>query len=185
MQILLNQVETSQAVIESIRDRLSLLDTDVIVVELTEDGAHILINEEAGETPAKTDGEKSAPRRQRQRRGSNKEATAQEPESKQTPEATAVVATTAETAPVSEPVTPEVAGETTQEQSVPGTDVEPDQQTPVDPSPEVATTVAVEEPAQEPEQAAVEPEAQEPALEEEPVRPKQSLFANLRKPSNQ
>ena len=78
------------------------------------------------------------------------------------------MATTAETAPVSEPVTPEVAGETTQEASGLGEQA-------TDPSKSAKPAVVVEEQAAEPEVA------------EEPVttRPTQSLFANLRKPNNQ
>lgn len=179
MQILLNSTEVSDVVLGYVKDQLGLDDTNNFNVECHEDGTiAVYVNEDSGNEP-QVQSDKPAPRR-RQRRSKPADAVAQEPEGKQTTSVTPATTTTVETATASEPVTQEAAGETTQEPSAPGTEVEPDQQTPVDPQPEMATTVAVVEPVQE-----SEAQASEPVLEEEaPPRKGPSLFANLRKPNN-
>lgn len=184
MQITLNQAEVSQVVLEYIQNQLALDDSNNFAVELHEDGITILVNEDSnGSTGQPSTGEKPAKKPRRSKAQIEAERLAAEAGKSSEP---ATVTTTAVNAQPVEPATPVVAGDTTPEASAsPGT-TQPvaqaeEPETPVDPQPEVAATVVVEDPANEPEpQVDQQPE---PEVETQP-KPTQSLFANLRRPKN-
>ena len=194
MQITLNTNEVSEVVLAYVKDQLCLDDSNTLVVELHEDGITVLVNEDSTGAANQPAGDKPA-RKPRQPRKPKADATPEVGKSVETP-TTPAATTTVETAPASEPVTVEAAGDSNQnEVQSPGTK-EPE----VDPSNAVATTVAVVETAVDPELAAelaaasveedaaadaeAEPVKEAQAEEEPPRKPTQSLFANLRKPNN-
>lgn len=194
MQILLNENEVKVAITDYIQGLVTVSGEQAIQVELSEDGAIVFIlnpDEPAGFTsPASTDERppKKSRRTKAQIEADNKAeaerlAKATEAGANGSDTSGNAVASTQQAVVETQVVQAEVAGETTQEPSAPGTEPE------VDPSNAVATTVVVEQPAEEPviETPATveEPAAEEPVVETPPVKPTTSLFANLRKPNNQ
>lgn len=189
MQITLNQAEVSDVVLAFVKDQLCLDDNNTLVVELHEDGITVLVNEDSTGASTQPAGDKPA-RKPRQPRKPKADADAKLEaerlaalETGKSP-STQTSTTSAQSAPVTEPVVVEAVGDTSQtEAQSPGTK-EPE----VDPSNAVATTVAVD-PELAAELAAASVEEAEPvkeaqAEEEPPRKPTQSLFANLRKPNN-
>lgn len=193
MQITYNHSEVSQLVLDHVQNKLALDDSNTFIVELHEDGITVLVNEDsnessqsqpAGERPAKKPRRTKAQIEADNKAEAERLAAATAGKSEDTQTSTTSVADAKPTAAVQV----EAAGETTPEASVsPGTEAAQ-----VDPTPEVAATVAVveEEPASEPEPAdpVVETQAEaaneaEPEVEQQP-KPAQSLFANLRRPKN-
>lgn len=178
MQITLNTNEVSQVVLDYVQAQLGLDDSNTFVVELNEDGITVLVNEDSTDDQTKPQAEK--PARQKRQPRKPKEIPSVDLAAQSAAMGNAAKSTQT---PVAETpaVQAEDAGETTQEPSAPGNK---------EPSSEVATTVAVEEPAADPvggEVPAENPETVEEPAAEEPVTPKPttSLFANLRKPNNQ
>lgn len=214
MQIVLNHNEIEVAVRQYIEERVSVPEGQRLDIEVLGDDNTITaeinivdVDAPAGETSS-TGSKSSAPRKTRRTKAqieadakleAERQAALTTGKSNDTPTTTA----SAQSAPVTEPVTVAAAGDTSQNAvQGPGTK-EPE----VDPSNAVATTVAVVETGVDPELAAelaaasveedaaadaeAEPvkeqapvaEAAEPANEEQP-KPTTSLFANLRRPKN-
>lgn len=185
MQILLTHGEVGQAVAAMIAERIALNEGETVQVYLTEDGATASILQE-GDQPEPAEEASTQPAGERQPRKTRRTKAQIEADNKA--EAERLVAAQTEAASGNDAVsteqsaaeTPavevEVAGETTQEPSDPGTEAQAEEPS----QPEVAATVAVEEATAEP--------VEEAQAEEEPSTeaPKAaiSLFANLRKPQN-
>lgn len=189
MQIILNQNETTQAVVEFVRDQLSLPEEATVVVEVNDDGtASVLVNEESDQ-PSQSGGNtngKSTKRSRRtkaqieadnqaeeDRRLAAQAANAQQEEAAVTAEVAGNVAATqtdsVETAQVSEDVSNSDAGS------------DPEPETPVDPQPD-EPAVAVKEETTKP---SIAEQARQAAADDVPPVRTQSLFANLKKPNNQ
>lgn len=182
MQITLNTNEVSDCVLAYVKEQLNLDDSNTFVVELNEDGITVLVNEDStdssasGNTAPTTERPAKKPRRTKaQIEADNKaeaERLAKATEAGAKDTSGNDVQSTQEPVAETQAVVVEAVGETTQEPLAPGD---------VDPSPQVDSTVVVEEPAEAPLKA------EEPEVVTEPVTPKPttSLFANLRKPNNQ
>lgn len=192
MQIIYTQAELSEIVQKYVQETLNLSDDNSFVVDTHEEGVTIHINEEPegnGATPTGDKPVKKPRRTKAQIEADNKleaerQAALTTGKSNDTPTQTRTV----QSAPVSEPVVVEAAGDTSQnEVQGPGTDV-------VDPelASELAAASAEEDAAADAELDPVTPAANqepEPELQPEPVveetpKPTTSLFANLRRPKN-
>jgi len=191
MQILLTHGEVGEAVKNLIAERVSLAEGETIQVYLTDDGATVSIlpegdQPEAEETSTQPAGERPAKRQRRSKaqiEADNKAEAERLAAAQESAASGNDVASTVKPDAETPVVEPEAAGETTQEQSAPGTEARvtelkeeiaqdlAEDETPVDPNPVVGTSVAVDAPEVVTEAAAVKPTGT-------------SLFQNLRRPVN-
>lgn len=189
MQVLLNQSEVSDIVLGYVQSQLGLDDSNNFAVEVNEDGTiAVIINEDSNVDPTPAT-DKPAPRR-RQRRQPKAEAAPVQEEAKPAGELLVKAAeelgnqneastqtASADSAAASATASSSAAGGETEAPAEVAAVVE----TPVDPQSAEPAVVVEEAPVVE---AAADPVQETAPVEEPQPKPTQSLFANLRKPTN-